>query len=82
MVFTRLTFSLETYCSRPGISNSYDEAALCQVEKPDEHYRIERIDGKKDRWAPEYLWTAEPLTNFTSTDENLKVKLADMGGGK
>lgn len=62
--------------------DSCDEEALCQVGKPDEDYRIERIDGKKDRWAPKYLWTAEPLTKFTSTDENLKVKLADMGGGK
>ncbi|KIL85191.1 cmgc srpk protein kinase [Fusarium avenaceum] len=60
--------------------DSCDEEALCQVGKPDEDYRIERIDGKKDRWAPEYLWRAEPLTNFTSIDENLKVKLADMGG--
>ncbi|KAG4268041.1 CMGC/SRPK protein kinase [Fusarium proliferatum] len=57
-----------------------DEAALCQVEEPDEDYRIERIDGKKDKWAPEYLWTAEPLIDHTRMDETLKVKLADMGG--
>lgn len=62
--------------------DSCDEAALCQEETPDEEYRIERLDGKKDKWAPEYLLTAEPLASHTSIDENLEVKLADMGGGK
>ncbi|KAF5543296.1 CMGC SRPK kinase [Fusarium mexicanum] len=60
--------------------DSCDEASLSQEETPDEYYRIKRIDGKKDKWAPEYLLTAEPLTDHTSIDENLKVKLADMGG--
>ncbi|KNA98061.1 CMGC/SRPK protein kinase [Fusarium oxysporum f. sp. lycopersici 4287] len=60
--------------------DSCDEAALCQEETPDEEYRIERLDGKKDKWAPEYLLTAEPLASHTSIDENLEVKLADMGG--
>ncbi|KAG9505115.1 hypothetical protein J7337_002081 [Fusarium musae] len=60
--------------------DSCDEATLRQKETPNERYRIKRIDGKKDRWAPKYLWTAEPLTDYTSIDENLKIKLADMGG--
>ncbi|KAF5665598.1 CMGC SRPK kinase [Fusarium circinatum] len=60
--------------------DSCDEASLSQEESPDEYYRIKRIDGKKDKWAPEYLLTAEPLTDHTSIDENLKIKLADMGG--
>jgi non-specific serine/threonine protein kinase len=62
--------------------DSCDEATLSQKETPNERYRIKRIDGKKDRWAPKYLWTAEPLTDYTSIDENLRIKLADMGGGK
>ncbi|KAF4475808.1 CMGC SRPK kinase [Fusarium agapanthi] len=68
-----MLFSLNNITSCP-------EAALSQEETPDERYRIERLDGKKDRWAPEYLLTAEPLTNYTSIDENVQVKLADMGG--
>ncbi|EWG44697.1 CMGC/SRPK protein kinase [Fusarium verticillioides 7600] len=60
--------------------DSCDEGSLCQEETPNERYRIERIDGKKDKWAPEYLLTAEPLASYVSIDENVKVKLADMGG--
>ncbi|KAF5566762.1 CMGC SRPK kinase [Fusarium phyllophilum] len=58
--------------------DSCDEGSLCQEETPGERYRIERIDGKKDKWAPEYLLTAEPLASHTSIDEKVKVKLADM----
>ncbi|KAF9774689.1 hypothetical protein IL306_007281 [Fusarium sp. DS 682] len=60
--------------------DSCDEASLYQVKEKYNRYRVERIDGKVDKWAPQYLLAAAPLTNYTSVDENLKVKLSDMGG--
>ncbi|KAJ4308043.1 hypothetical protein N0V84_012332 [Fusarium piperis] len=42
---------------------------------------VERLDGKKDLWAPRYLCIAQPLVPFTNHDRDFKVKLSDMGGG-
>ena len=42
---------------------------------------IERIDGKKDSWAPRYLCIAQPLTAYTYYTEGFVIKLSDMGGG-
>ncbi|KFY13670.1 hypothetical protein V491_06331 [Pseudogymnoascus sp. VKM F-3775] len=41
---------------------------------------IERIDGKKDSWAPRYLCIAQPLTAYTYYTEGFVIKLSDMGG--
>ncbi|KAF4438057.1 CMGC SRPK kinase [Fusarium acutatum] len=69
--------------------DSYDEATLRHVEKWNgwSARLVERKDGKKDKWAPQYLYAAEPLSNYTGLDghwniidETLKVKLSDMGG--
>ncbi|KAF4342889.1 CMGC SRPK kinase [Fusarium beomiforme] len=58
-----------------------DEANIYQVEEKYDRYPIERIDGKVDKWAPQYLLVAKPLAKHTSVDENFKIKLSDMGGG-
>ncbi|KAF4955680.1 hypothetical protein FGADI_4373 [Fusarium gaditjirri] len=69
--------------------DSYDEATLRHVEKSKgwSTLLVERKDGKNDKWAPRYLYAAEPLAtytgldgNFKLIDQNLKVKLSDMGG--
>lgn len=43
--------------------------------------RVQRIDGKEDKWAPRYLCIAQPLAPFTSYAEGFRIKLSDMGGG-
>lgn len=43
--------------------------------------KVERLDGKQDRWAPQYLYMAQSLMPFTPYTEGLKIKLSDMGGG-
>ncbi|KAF5234764.1 hypothetical protein FANTH_11953 [Fusarium anthophilum] len=75
--------------------DSYDEATLRREEDENEEGNnrvygrdlVARKDGKKDKWAPKYLYAAEPLSKHTGLDghwniidENLKVKLSDMGG--
>ncbi|KAF5536840.1 cmgc srpk kinase [Fusarium napiforme] len=75
--------------------DSCDEVALGPEEDEDEEGDdrfygrdlVVRKDGKKDKWAPQYLYAAEPLSKHTGLDgqwniidENLKVKLSDMGG--
>ncbi|KAL4985766.1 kinase-like domain-containing protein [Aspergillus falconensis] len=40
----------------------------------------DRLDGKQDKWAPQYLYVAQSLVPFTSYSEGFKVKLSDMGG--
>lgn len=41
---------------------------------------VQRLDGKQDKWAPQYLCVAQPLVPFTYYAEGFKVKLSDMGG--
>lgn len=43
---------------------------------------VERLDGKKYKWAPRHLCIAQPLAPFTPYAKGLKIKLSDMGGGK
>lgn len=43
---------------------------------------VQRLDGKRDKWAPPYLCIAQPLARFACHDSGIKVKLSDMGGGK
>lgn len=41
---------------------------------------VQRLDGKRDLWAPRHLCIAQPLVPFTNCAEGSKVKLSDMGG--
>ncbi|OAR00504.1 hypothetical protein LLEC1_03037 [Akanthomyces lecanii] len=41
---------------------------------------VERLDGKKDLWAPPYLCNPQPLAPFTPYENGFKIKLSDMGG--
>ncbi|KGO78238.1 hypothetical protein PITC_036060 [Penicillium italicum] len=41
---------------------------------------VQRLDGKQDKWAPQYLCVAQPLVPFTCYAEGFKVKLSDLGG--
>ncbi|KAE8422770.1 kinase-like domain-containing protein [Aspergillus pseudocaelatus] len=41
---------------------------------------VQRVDGKEDKWAPQYLCVGQPLVPFTYYGEGFKVKLSDMGG--
>jgi non-specific serine/threonine protein kinase len=43
---------------------------------------VQRLGGKQDKWAPQYLCVAQPLVPFTCYAEGFKVKLSDMGGGQ
>ncbi|KAH8707274.1 Dual specificity tyrosine-phosphorylation-regulated kinase 3 [Beauveria bassiana] len=41
---------------------------------------VERLDGKRDLWAPRYLCISQPLSEFTCYEGDFKIKLTDMGG--
>ncbi|KAM0280473.1 hypothetical protein ACHAQH_004052 [Verticillium albo-atrum] len=43
---------------------------------------LKRLDGKADKWAPEYLIVAKPLLDYTLPDEEQIVKIIDMESGK
>ncbi|KAJ3495436.1 hypothetical protein NLG97_g3400 [Lecanicillium saksenae] len=65
--------------------DSVPEGELRQEEEEDGGKRlisrpVERLDGKLDKWAPRYLCIAQSLAAFTCYDENLTIKLSDMGG--
>jgi serine/threonine protein kinase len=42
---------------------------------------VMRLDGRLDRWAPRYIVTDEPLTEFVDVGPGLTVKISDMGAG-
>ncbi|KAH0430241.1 serine/threonine-protein kinase SRPK3 [Colletotrichum camelliae] len=42
--------------------------------------RLYRIDGKPDKWAPEYLAVNEPLSQHVLAGKDEVVKLSDLGG--
>lgn len=65
--------------------DSHDEASLHQEENVETYSisaPVERLDGKKDKWAPRYLCMGQPLAAYARFPEGLQVKLSDMGGGK
>ncbi|CAG8225222.1 unnamed protein product [Penicillium salamii] len=41
---------------------------------------VQRLDDKQDKWAPQYLYVAQPLVSPTCYSRGFKVKLSDMGG--
>ena len=43
---------------------------------------VERLDGRKDEWAPKYLAVPQPLDKYADVSQDFKVKLSDFGGGK
>jgi len=65
--------------------DSYTEASLRQEENVETYSisaPVERLDGKRDKWAPGYLCMGQPLVAYARFPEDLQVKLSDMGGGK
>ncbi|KAI1061376.1 hypothetical protein LB507_011305 [Fusarium sp. FIESC RH6] len=63
--------------------DSYTEASLRQEENVETYSisaLVERLDGKKDKWAPRYLCMGQPLAAYARFPEDLQVKLSDMGG--
>jgi serine/threonine protein kinase len=53
------------------------------LQQPASHARpLNRLDGKKDLWAPSYLLEPLPLDDHFSYDLDPVVKLADLGGCK
>jgi non-specific serine/threonine protein kinase len=65
--------------------NEYEEDTLRQkedVESKSTSPPVERLDGKQDKWAPPYLFIAQPLGCFASPADDFRIKLSDMGGGK
>jgi len=51
-------------------------------QHPDEHLKLERLDGKVDLWAPKYLLGPKSLYEYTSLDLDPLVNISDFGGGK
>jgi serine/threonine protein kinase len=43
---------------------------------------VERLDGKVDLWAPNYLVEPRPLADYALIEPGFTVKLSDMGSGK
>jgi hypothetical protein len=44
--------------------------------------KVQRVDGKEDKWAPKFLHVAQALASFTRIADRFKVKLSDLGGGE
>jgi non-specific serine/threonine protein kinase len=42
---------------------------------------IRRLDGKEDIWAPKYLASGQPLDNHVDLEQNMTIKLSDLGSG-
>lgn len=71
-------FALEDINSKPEDELRQDENAQIRSISP----LVQRLDGKQDRWAPQYLYVGQPLAPFTPYLDGFNVKLSDMGGGK
>ncbi|OAA57871.1 serine/threonine-protein kinase SRPK3 [Niveomyces insectorum RCEF 264] len=57
-------------------------ACVNDPEKEYDRAKVERLDGKRDFWAPRYVYVAQPLTPFTPHIDDFKIKLSDMGGDR
>ena len=44
--------------------------------------RVERLDGKADRWAPKYLVQPKPLTPKLAPQNRQVIRMANFGSGK
>ncbi|KAI1129805.1 serine protein kinase [Nemania abortiva] len=54
-----------------------DELSQSEDESPT---LVQRLDGKYDKWAPRYVYTAQPLVCPIDRVKGFKIKLSDMGG--
>lgn len=73
-----ILFTLDNINSKPGnLVRQEEDVQARSISRP-----IERLDGKQDKWAPQYLCVAQPLVPFTYYTEGFKVKLSDIGGGQ
>ncbi|KGO68561.1 hypothetical protein PEX1_012980 [Penicillium expansum] len=71
-----ILFTLDNINSKPGnLLRQEEDVQVRSISRP-----IERLDGKQDKWAPQYLCVAQPLVPFTYYTEGFKVKLSDIGG--
>jgi serine/threonine protein kinase len=43
---------------------------------------LERLDGKKDQWAPEYLAIGQPLHEYADLGPSAEIRLSDFGAGE
>lgn len=73
-----MLFTLDSLNSIPQDVLSQKEDVQARSISPP----IQRVDSKKDKWAPPYLCIAQPLSPYTYYDEGFKIKLSDMGAGK
>ncbi|KAK2770442.1 serine/threonine-protein kinase SRPK3 [Colletotrichum kahawae] len=60
--------------------SSMERVALEQTTENSRIDRLHRIDGKPDKWAPEYLAVTEPLSRHVLAGNDEAVKLSDLGG--
>ncbi|KAJ5488144.1 hypothetical protein N7453_011598 [Penicillium expansum] len=71
-----ILFTLDNINSKPeNLLRQEEDVQARSISRP-----IERLDGKQDKWAPQYLCAAQPLVPFTYYTEGFKVKLSDIGG--
>lgn len=64
---------------RPMLDGTQREDLRQPLEEAD---KLERLEGKKDSWAPSYLLPPKPLQEFTSTPMDPLVKISDLCAGK
>lgn len=61
----------------------YTAHSLEELRQPADQARpLERLDGKKDLWAPPYLLPPANLRSYVSTELDPFTKLTDIGGGQ
>ncbi|OJJ42296.1 hypothetical protein ASPZODRAFT_137379 [Penicilliopsis zonata CBS 506.65] len=41
---------------------------------------VQRLDGKPDQWAPQYLAQSRSLTEYVDWSESLMIRISDFGG--
>lgn len=51
-------------------------------QSEDQASPLERLDGKKDLWAPPYLLRSADLRSYISSELDPVAKLTDVGGGQ
>ncbi|KAK8074105.1 kinase-like protein [Apiospora phragmitis] len=72
-----MLFALDDIDSRSEevLRQDEDDVQAGPVSSP-----VQRLDGKPDKWSPEYLYVAQSLAPFTQIAEGFQIKLSDMGG--
>ncbi|KAI9654486.1 MAG: hypothetical protein M1821_006576 [Bathelium mastoideum] len=62
--------------SIPNLSRMH-EGRLKQHDKDSMHL-LERVDGKKDKWAPKYLTVGQPLHEYVTPGPDMVIKISDL----